>query len=113
MKKMIITLVFKKNVNFFAENWEKLLKIVIVTSSPVSWQLQKLPTFFGHSFPQLRLRINFGTKNGLGYNLGEFFTNSSGHPALHQRLGVERKKSFHLKAIFQPCFQVLYQRFHL
>jgi hypothetical protein len=35
LKKMIITLVFKKNANFFAENWEKSQKIVIITSTPV------------------------------------------------------------------------------
>jgi hypothetical protein len=33
-KKLIITLVFEKNVNFFAENWQKLAKIVIITSTP-------------------------------------------------------------------------------
>jgi hypothetical protein len=27
-------LVFKKNANFFAENWEKSQKIVIITSTP-------------------------------------------------------------------------------
>jgi hypothetical protein len=32
----------------------------------------------GYFFPQLWLCINFG-KNGLGYILGDFFTNSSGH----------------------------------
>jgi hypothetical protein len=31
---MIITLVFEKNANFFAENWEKMQKIVIITSTP-------------------------------------------------------------------------------
>jgi hypothetical protein len=31
---MIITLFFKKNANFFAENWEKSQKIVIITSVP-------------------------------------------------------------------------------
>jgi hypothetical protein len=31
---MIITLVFKKNAKFFAENWEKSQKIVIITSTP-------------------------------------------------------------------------------
>jgi hypothetical protein len=30
-KKMIIAFVFKKNGNFFAENWRKSLKIVIIT----------------------------------------------------------------------------------
>jgi hypothetical protein len=33
-KKMIITLVFEKNANFFAKNWEKSQKIVIITSTP-------------------------------------------------------------------------------
>jgi hypothetical protein len=33
-KKLIITLVFKKNANFFAEKWEKLQKIVIIKSTP-------------------------------------------------------------------------------
>jgi hypothetical protein len=34
LKKMIITLVFEKNAKFFAENWQKSQKIVIVTSTP-------------------------------------------------------------------------------
>jgi hypothetical protein len=34
LKKLIITLVFEKNANFFAENWEKSPKIVIITSTP-------------------------------------------------------------------------------
>jgi hypothetical protein len=33
-KILIITLVFEKNANFFAENWEKSQKIVIITSTP-------------------------------------------------------------------------------
>jgi hypothetical protein len=33
-KNLIITLVFEKNANFFAENWQKSLKIVIITSTP-------------------------------------------------------------------------------
>jgi hypothetical protein len=33
-KKLIITLVFKKNAKFFAENWEKSQKIVIITLTP-------------------------------------------------------------------------------
>jgi hypothetical protein len=32
-KNVIITLVFEKNANFFAENWQKLQKIVIITST--------------------------------------------------------------------------------
>jgi hypothetical protein len=33
-KIVIITLVFEKNANFFAENWQKSQKIVIITSTP-------------------------------------------------------------------------------
>jgi hypothetical protein len=32
---LIITLAVKKNANFFAENWQKSQKIVIITSTPV------------------------------------------------------------------------------
>jgi hypothetical protein len=32
---MIITLIFEKNANFFAENSQKSQKIVIITSTPV------------------------------------------------------------------------------
>jgi hypothetical protein len=35
-KILIITLVFEKNANFFAENWQKSQKIVIITSTPGS-----------------------------------------------------------------------------
>jgi hypothetical protein len=31
---LIITLVFEKNANFFAKNWQKSQKIVIITSTP-------------------------------------------------------------------------------
>jgi hypothetical protein len=37
------------------------------------------------------LRINFG-KNELGYLLGEFFTNSSGHPGHKWTIGKVPKK---------------------
>jgi hypothetical protein len=33
-KNVIITLVFEKNAIFFAENWQKSQKIVIITSTP-------------------------------------------------------------------------------
>jgi hypothetical protein len=33
-KILIITLVFEKNANFFAEDWQKSQKIVIITSTP-------------------------------------------------------------------------------
>jgi hypothetical protein len=46
------------------------------------WQLQKQPTFFDYFFSPLRLCISFD-KNGLGYVLGDFFTNSTYHPECH------------------------------
>jgi hypothetical protein len=39
---VIITLVFKKNANFFAENWEKSKKIVIITSIPGTYLVRVL-----------------------------------------------------------------------
>jgi hypothetical protein len=33
-KNMIVTLLVEKNANFFAENWQKSQKIVIITSTP-------------------------------------------------------------------------------
>jgi hypothetical protein len=35
-KNLIITLVFEKNDNFFAKNWQKLPKLVILKSTPVT-----------------------------------------------------------------------------
>jgi hypothetical protein len=53
-KNLIITLGFEKNANFFAENWQKSQKIVIITSTPVTFgqlsaseiQVQNLTNFF-------------------------------------------------------------------
>jgi hypothetical protein len=48
-EKVIITLVFKKNAIFFAENWQKSQKIVIITSVPgwaIFWSTFKTPS--GH-----------------------------------------------------------------
>jgi hypothetical protein len=39
----------------------------------------------GYFFQRLRLCINT-CRNGLGFILGEFVTNSSGHPAIEQQL---------------------------
>jgi hypothetical protein len=36
---LIITLVFEKNANFFAENWQKSQKNVIITSTPDGFQI--------------------------------------------------------------------------
>jgi hypothetical protein len=43
-------------------------------------KIKELADMFGLLFPQLIICINFD-KKGLGYILGDFFTNSSGHPA--------------------------------
>jgi hypothetical protein len=44
-KNWIITLVFEKNANFFAKNWQKSQKIVIITSTPggASWYKASFP----------------------------------------------------------------------
>jgi hypothetical protein len=42
-KILITTLDFKKNANFFAENWQKSQKLVIITSTP------------GHPVPEIYL----------------------------------------------------------
>jgi hypothetical protein len=45
-------------------------------------KITKAANFYGVLFPMVPVIINL-TKNGLGYILGDFFTNSSGHPACH------------------------------
>jgi hypothetical protein len=45
----------------------------------------------GHFFRLQKLSINYN-KNGLGYILGDFFTNSSGHPA--NNACTKREKGF-------------------
>jgi hypothetical protein len=42
-KIVIITLVFEKNANFFAENWQKSPKIVIITSTPDEFAKKSRP----------------------------------------------------------------------
>jgi hypothetical protein len=44
-KILIITLVFKKNANFFAENCQKSQKIMIITSTPAHQNLEKPDRF--------------------------------------------------------------------
>jgi hypothetical protein len=46
-----------------------------------SFLLLAWPKFMAYLFPQSKLCITFEQKLGLGYSWGEFFTNSSGHPA--------------------------------
>jgi hypothetical protein len=56
-------------------------------------------------FPKYKLCINFGKKNWLGDILGNFFTNSSGHPggSAHDLLDVKGKirNSFFLSLVLK------------
>jgi hypothetical protein len=45
------------------------------------WAVKEKHPFFDNFIPRLSLCIN-RDKNGLGYILGDFFTNLSGHPGL-------------------------------
>jgi hypothetical protein len=45
-KNLILTLVFEKNANFFAENCRKLQKIVIIPSTPVHGHITYFLYFF-------------------------------------------------------------------
>jgi hypothetical protein len=49
------------------------------------WKLLKLQKYAGQIYglrcPNASVMYCFGQKNGLGYILGDFFANSSGHPA--------------------------------
>jgi hypothetical protein len=49
----VITLVFEKNANFFAENWQKSQKIVIMTTTPC---LCKPPLTFVNSLVHMERR---------------------------------------------------------
>jgi hypothetical protein len=44
-KNLIITLVFEKNAEIFAENWRKSMKIVIITSTPGHPDAMPAPSF--------------------------------------------------------------------
>jgi hypothetical protein len=56
---------------------------------------RSIPHFCSTYFPSLEY-VSILTKNGLGYRLGDFFTNSSGHPAgssQRQRVHTQTRKS--------------------
>jgi hypothetical protein len=67
---VIITLVFEKNANFFAENWQKSQKIVIITSTP-DWAILAYWVIveFGGVFENYRSRPNVWSTpfNGKSY----------------------------------------------
>jgi hypothetical protein len=44
-------------------------------------KITEVARILGYIFPKCKFWINLD-KNGLGYILGDFFINSSGHPAL-------------------------------
>jgi hypothetical protein len=56
---LIITLVFEKNANFFAENWQKSPKIVIITSTPERGKYTKWPQNIpnGHKLHQMAVKF--------------------------------------------------------
>jgi hypothetical protein len=56
-KILIVTFIFEKNANFFYENWQKLQKIVIITSTP-GW-----PDEFAKKSPQMESNPFFGKIN--------------------------------------------------
>jgi hypothetical protein len=67
--------------------------------SPIGWlftlgsflKMTQVADILGNFSPRLRLWNNF-VKNGLGYILGDSFTNSSGHPG-RQRIRSQQKKT--------------------
>jgi hypothetical protein len=61
-KKLIITLGFEKNANFFAENGRKLQKIVIITSAPGRRQRFPRSAAARHFFFSKKLDDNFSSK---------------------------------------------------
>jgi hypothetical protein len=54
-------------------------------------RLRKYPKILGNFFRSSGFVVLILAKNGLGYILGDFFTNSSGHPVAD---GVARDKKF-------------------
>jgi hypothetical protein len=55
----------------------------------------KVAHIFGLLFPTVKvMHLHIMAKNGLGHILGEFLTNSSGHPARHYSLRLLRGFKF-------------------
>jgi hypothetical protein len=62
MQNCIITLVFEKNGNYFAENWQKSPKIVIITSTPEFWpetRVATLDTIYQNEGMCTKLPLNY------------------------------------------------------
>jgi hypothetical protein len=71
-KFFIITLVFEKNANFLAENWQTLQKIVIISSTPgLLTFLLAVPT------------TNFSPASDMAYTLGKFNESFSSQKIRH------------------------------
>jgi hypothetical protein len=114
-KNLMITLVFEKNANFFAENWQKSQKIVIITSTPDWANFRPLgdcllwTVFFENyrsspnTWPTLTMEKVMYWFSGLDNILDDFLTNSSGHPAVdHRQQGNPGVDLIILKHLFWP-----------
>jgi hypothetical protein len=62
-KNRIITLVFEKNAIFFAENWRKSQKIVIITSTPVSRLFYRTLRSITYLDGTVKIRTSFFLQN--------------------------------------------------
>jgi hypothetical protein len=69
-KIVIIALVFEKNANFFAENWQKSQKIVIITSTPgLKFSITFFPVAREDCFPD---NLGRESSQSVGLNSGPF-----------------------------------------
>jgi hypothetical protein len=59
--------------------------LVIVYFGQLLKKIQKLHKIFGALFTMVKVTYYFWEINGLGYILGDFFANSSGHPAQEEK----------------------------
>jgi hypothetical protein len=93
-KIVIITLVFEKNANFFAENWQKSQKIVIKTSTPGRTASTFYSTFFVTAFRAAIRRSRLPRENAKSAET--FFSQTSlpPHPPPKVFLCVSCGKSF-------------------
>jgi hypothetical protein len=64
-------------------------------------KITEMAQFFGLVTPRYKLCINFDPKSGLGYILGHFFTNPSGHLAADQLLFLERRRKSLMKRVMR------------
>jgi hypothetical protein len=80
----------------------------------VPWKLQKYPTYLGYCIYVMDKFKHTFWQNGLGYNLGDFFANSSGHPGRKSGRNIACQKNVlnsllrhqqdHSASNGRPCF---------